>query len=68
MYVAALTVSTFVDVLAKFLKAVYLLVFLVVPTRVHYVLPGFIKKLHSPVGSRCSFKVLLMLDAPNAEE
>lgn len=29
---------------------------------------GFIELLHSPVGSREAFEVLLMLGAPNAKE
>lgn len=45
--------------------AVYLFV---VPTRVCHVSLGFIELLHSPVGSREAFEVLLMLGAPNAKE
>lgn len=67
MYASARTVSIFVEILSKFLKTVHLLVSFVLPTRAHYTLLGFIKMLHSPVGSRESFEELLVLGAPNTE-
>lgn len=67
MYTAALKASISVDILAKFLKAVYLVFFNVAYQSPLYVTRLHIKILHRPIGSRRSSEVLLMLAAPNTE-